>query len=65
MEKAQYTKQLTNILPVEIVITTGCNVQCPFLPCNHREGWDPDDPTGKGDQAFKQVIAAIKKIFSI
>ena len=41
MEESQYSKLLSDIPPVDVVITMGCNVQCPFLPCSHREdgGW--------------------------
>lgn len=61
MEKTQYPKLLADIPPVDVVVTMGCNVQCPFLPCKYREDWGLDDPTGKDDQAFRLVIAAIEK----
>ena len=61
MEATQYSKLLADIPAVDIVITMGCNVQCPFLPCKYREDWGLDDPTGKDDQAFRLVIAAIEK----
>ncbi len=61
MEATQYSKLLADIPPVDVVITMGCNVQCPFLPCKYREDWGLDDPTGKDDQAFRLVIAAIEK----
>lgn len=61
MEKMQYSKLLEDIPPVDVVVTMGCNVQCPFLPCKYREDWGLDDPTGKDDQAFRLVIAAIEK----
>lgn len=61
MEKTQYSKLLEDIPPVDVVVTMGCNVQCPFLPCKYREDWGLDDPTGKDDQAFRLVIAAIEK----
>lgn len=60
MEKMQYSKLLSDIPPVDIVVTMGCNVQCPFLPCKHREDWGLDDPTGKSDEEFIQVIKTIK-----
>lgn len=61
MEKAQYSKLLSALPPVDIVITMGCNVQCPTLPCKHREDWGLEDPTGKGDAAFIETIAQIEK----
>ena len=59
MEQTQSSKLLKDIPPVDIVITMGCNVQCPFLPCRHREDWGLDDPTGKPDDEFLKVIGTI------
>ena len=36
MEKAQYSKLLSEIPQVDIVITMGCNVNCPVIPCEYR-----------------------------
>ena len=60
MEKTQYSKLLNDIPAVDIVITMGCNVQCPHLPCEHREDWGLYDPTGMSDEVFEQTIEAIK-----
>ena len=60
MEKEQYSKLLTDIPAVDVVITMGCNVQCPFLPCSHREDWGLEDPTGKDDEAFLETIRQIE-----
>lgn len=59
MEKTQHSKLLEDIPPVDIVITMGCNVQCPFLPCKHREDWGLDDPTGESDEEFIRIIKVI------
>ncbi len=59
MEKTQYSKLLADIPEVDIVITMGCNVQCPFLPCRHREDWGLEDPTGKSEDEFVKVIEEI------
>mgnify|MGYP001013379012 FL=1 len=61
MEKTQYSKLLTVLPPVDVVITMGCNVKCPFLPCKHREDWGLADPTGRSDEEFKMIIAEIEK----
>lgn len=61
MEALQYSKLLTDIPPVDIVITMGCNVQCPSLPCKHREDWGLDDPSGKDDRAFIETIHQIEE----
>ena len=59
MEREQYSKLLSQIPPVDVVITMGCNVSCPFLPCSHREDWGLEDPTGKSDEAFLETMEAI------
>lgn len=61
MEKTQYSKLLSDIPPVDIVVTMGCNVECPILPCKHREDWGLNDPTGKSDEEFIEVIMQIKE----
>lgn len=60
MEKTQYSKCLKEIPQVDIVITMGCNVQCPYLPCFYREDWGLEDPTGKSDDAFINIIKEIE-----
>ena len=59
MEKEQYPKLIEDIPAPDVVITMGCNVSCPNVPCRMREDWGLDDPTGKSDEEFKAVIAAI------
>lgn len=61
MEQTQYSKLLSDIPPVDIVITMGCNVECPFLPCKYREDWGLEDPTGKEDRDFIDVIQRIEE----
>ena len=61
MEKNQYSKLLSDIPEVDVVITMGCNVQCPFLPCSHREDWGLEDPSGKEDKAFLETIRLIEE----
>jgi arsenate reductase len=60
MEQTQYSKLLENIPPVDVVVTMGCNVECPFLPCKQREDWGLEDPTGKSDEEFIRVIKSIE-----
>lgn len=61
MEKTQYPKLLNDIPPVDVVVTMGCNVDCPFLPCKRRLEWSLEDPTGKGDAAFLAVMDRIEQ----
>lgn len=60
MEKSQHSKLLSDIPQVDVVITMGCNVNCPFLPCKERFDWGLDDPTGKSDEAFLEIIKKIE-----
>lgn len=60
MEKTQTSKLLQDIPPVDIVITMGCNVGCPYLPCQYREDWGLEDPTGQSDAVFKDIIQQIE-----
>ncbi len=61
MELTQRSKLLKDIPPVDVVVTMGCNVNCPYLPCKHREDWGLDDPTGKDDEVFKNTIRIIEQ----
>ncbi|WP_352399244.1 arsenate reductase ArsC [Anaerotignum sp.] len=61
MEQTQRSKLLADIPLVDVVITMGCNVQCPTLPCKHREDWGIDDPTGKSDEDFIKTIGLIEQ----
>jgi len=61
MEDAQYSKPLSALGEVDIVITMGCNVACPDLPCSYREDWGLADPSGQGDEAFYETMAKIEE----
>ena len=60
MEATQYSKLLSDIPAVDVVVTMGCNVRCPFLPCSHREDWGLEDPSGKDDAAFLETMHLIE-----
>lgn len=62
MNQTQRSK-LIDELPneLEVLVTMGCNVECPFIPCQHREDWGLDDPTGKPEEVFLQTAEIIKE----
>jgi arsenate reductase len=60
MEKTQRSKLLDELPKVDIVVTMGCDVGCPYLPGQHVEDWSLDDPTGQGDEVFRQTIRTIQ-----
>jgi arsenate reductase len=61
MNKEQYPKLISDIPQPGIVITMGCNVNCPHLPCRFREDWGLEDPTGKSDEEFIKTAKTIEK----
>ena len=60
MEQNQRPKLLEALPPVDVVVTMGCNVECPYLPCKRREDWGLPDPTGKSDEEFLSEIQSIE-----
>lgn len=60
MTLSQHPKLLAEIPPADVVITMGCGVQCPFLPCRYREDWGLEDPTGKEQEDFIHTAKIIE-----
>lgn len=60
MEETQYPKLLQDIPEIDIVITMGCNVDCPTLPCKYRTDWGLEDPSGNDDVFFVETIEKIE-----
>lgn len=61
MELTQSSKLLDKIPNVDILITMGCNVNCPNVPCKYREDWGLDDPSGKTREEFYITMDLIEK----
>ena len=59
--EGQHSKLLETLPPVHGIVTMGCNVQCLFLPCEWREDWGLDDPTGQPDEVFLETIRRIEE----
>lgn len=59
--EGQHPKMLKDLPKVDVVITMGCGVQCPYLPARMREDWGLEDPTGKSDAVFLEVMEEIRK----
>ncbi|TYB89607.1 MAG: arsenate reductase ArsC [Kosmotoga sp.] len=52
----QYPKLLKDIPEnLDILITMGCEVECPYVPSKVREDWDLDDPVGKPLEFFRKI----------
>ncbi len=46
---------------VDNLITMGCGVECPHLPCKHKEDWGLSDPAGKPIEEFRKIRDEIEK----
>ena len=45
---------------LDILVTMGCGVECPYVPTNHREDWGLDDPSGGPKEGFEETRDLIK-----
>lgn len=59
--EGQYSKLISEIPEVDIAISMGCNVGCPFIGRDFDENWGLEDPTGQEDEIFKKVIIEIEQ----
>ena len=57
-----YPKLLTGIPEeIDILVTMGCNVVCPYVPCEHSEDWGLEDPSGGPIEGFRETRDIVKK----
>lgn len=61
MEETQYSKLIDDLPPIDISITMGCDVICPIVENQYTEDWNLDDPTGRDDEFFREIISKIEK----
>lgn len=58
---SHHPKLLSDIpAKIDVVVTMGCNVDCPYLPCDYREDWGLDDPSGGPLDDFRATRDIIK-----
>lgn len=60
MEKTQYSKLVCDIPTPDILISMGCNVECPYIGMPFDDDWGLDDPTGKSEEEYIKVIKEIE-----
>ena len=60
IDMEQYSKLIQDIPEVDIVISMGCNVKCPYVGKDFDDNWNLDNPTGKNDDEFIKVIKKIE-----
>lgn len=58
-----YRPKLLSDIPeeVDILITMGCNVVCPYVPCRYREDWGLEDPSGGPIEDYRKTRDIIKE----
>ncbi|WP_213975422.1 MULTISPECIES: arsenate reductase ArsC [Tepidanaerobacter] len=57
-----YPKLLSDIpKEVDILITMGCNVACPYVPCRYREDWGIEDPSGGPIEDYRKTRNIVKE----
>lgn len=57
-----HPKLLTDIPEeLDLLITMGCNVVCPFVPNKHSEDWRLDDPSGGPIEDFRVTRDLIRQ----
>ena len=57
----QRSKLISEIPEVDMAISMGCNVGCPFIGRAFDDNWGLEDPTGKSDEEFRVVISKIEE----
>jgi len=56
-----YPKLLTDIPEeIDILVTMGCNVVCPYVPSSHEEDWGLEDPSGGPIEDYRKTRDTIK-----
>lgn len=61
MNKTQKSKLVSDLPELDVLVTMGCNVECPYLPNKHREDWGLDDPSHQPQSAFDYTLAMIEE----
>lgn len=63
VDMSEHFPKLLDDIPskIDILITMGCGVECPYVPCNHREDWGLIDPSGGSIDDFRKTRDIIKE----
>lgn len=61
MNREQFPKTIDKIPSVDIVVTMGCGVNYPNVYAERKMDWGLEDPTGKSDEEFLEIIKQIEK----
>ena len=63
IDMSHASSKLLSDIPSEldILVTMGCGVECPYVPTKHREDWGLDDPSGGPKDGFEFTRDIIKE----
>lgn len=63
IDMSEHRPKLLSDIPeeIDVLITMGCNVVCPYVPCSHSEDWGLDDPSGGPIEGFRNTRDIIKE----
>ena len=56
--KSIYSEEFTNI---DIIVSMGCEVECPIISGARVINWEIPDPKGKGREEFRKTLDIIRK----
>ena len=59
--EGQYSKLISEIPNVDIAVSMGCGVSCPFVGRGFDDDWGLEDPTGQPDEVFMDIIRKIEE----
>ncbi|MBE0449469.1 MAG: arsenate reductase ArsC [Clostridia bacterium] len=62
VDMSEHKPKLLSDIPSELdlLITMGCNVVCPFVPNQHAEDWGLNDPSGGPIEGFRETRELIR-----
>jgi arsenate reductase len=62
VDMSQHKPKLLSDIPpkLDLLITMGCNVACPYVPTKHMEDWGLEDPSGGPIEGFRVTRDLIK-----
>jgi len=63
VDMSNHRPKLLSAIPdkLDILVTMGCNVECPYVPCSYREDWGIEDPSGGTTEDFRRTRDIIRE----
>lgn len=63
IDMSEYYPKLLSDIPenIDILISMGCNVVCPYIPNSYTEDWGIEDPSGGSIEDFRETREIIRK----